>query len=390
MTEPGPLRAGERPKFLDALTEAIETAASEKYSLGEKLERLLGLALPQAGARRGSVMLADEKGALTLSAPAGPQGESALPEGLRRIAETFIEDGHVERRRAGGFLCIPIIVQGKAAGVLNAAGRADGDFAEEDEAVLSAFASVMSNIILADRMKKEHDMLRAAHDMLKEQGRLREDMIEMIVHDLKGPAGEIISNLDLLDESVGDGLAREALSSAESSAEDLMEMIMNILDVARLEDGKFHANPERLDVVQLARERTEKIKAMAEREGKTVSFEAAGESLFIEADRSVLSRVLWNLLSNANNHTISGDSIKVSVRREGDGAAICVSDSGPGISSGDLERIFDKFGQGGGERSRSSTGLGLTFCRMALEACGGDILVESEPGRGAAFNVRLR
>ena len=105
----------------------------------------------------------------------------------------------------------------------------------------------------------------------------------------------------------------------------------------------------------------------------------------MSCDRNVIVRVISNLTANAITHTPSDGDITLSVRRDGPRAVVRVKDSGPGIAAEHQQWIFDKFSQVDGQRRPYSSGLGLTFCKLAIEAHGGSIGVESGPGAGAAF-----
>ena len=395
-------RSGEAPGFFEALTEAVRVVSSQGPSLDEKLEICLRLALDQVGAERGSVMLKENDDRLVVRVSTvddivglaqstrddGPASVAARNKNRPVTSDSRWSDGTAcenEERgyKSEGFLSYPISFEGDVTGVINVTDKKEaGRFTQRDAAALSSFASVVSNAITALKLREERDKLKR----LQKQ---KEDMINMIVHDLKGPAGAILSDLNMLESHISDGFGRELLESAENSAEDLMGMIMDILNVSRMEEGKFHLCVSEFDVVELAKEQTEKFKTLAEHEGKNVTFDSDVEKQTVSGDREILSRVLWNVLSNANNHTRRGGSISVGVRREGRGAVVSVADDGAGIPKEDLDLIFGMFAQSGRGSARRSSGIGLAFCKMAVEAHGGKITVDSEPGRGAVFSVHI-
>lgn len=394
--------------FFENITEATLVVSSIELDIDEKLWRLLELALKQLGAERGSIMmLADSDslvvrsstipGLIGVSQPLGANSAASLAARERRVmtASDIWPEGpfppHSERGyKTDNFLAYPVTFQNEVVGVINVTDRSiHGGFDDFDLALLSTFAGVISSAIVAENIKKERDELKAAHEELDRLQKFRDQLTNMIIHDLKGPVGEIMGNLDMLGSYVSDDLGREMLDTAASSAEELMRMIMNILDVSRMEEGRFHIYPEEINITELVKEYIQKLEKLAENEGKTVLFNPGPEPLKIEGDKEALSRVLWNLFSNANNHTGPGGRIEAIVAHEETGVRISVSDDGAGIPAEDIERIFDRFNQSGARPAKYSSGLGLTFCKMAVEAHGGGITVTSEPGGGSTFNVLL-
>ncbi len=217
-----------------------------------------------------------------------------------------------------------------------------------------------------------------------------EDMMMMIVHDLKGPAGEVIANLEMLGEYISDEFGAEILLTAVNSTEELLEMIISILDVGKMESGRLDLALAPVDLVELVKEKVAKVEGMAMRENKNILFESRLDKYETSGDRDILARVFWNILANANNHTSLGGTIKITIEKKGDGVEISISDDGSGISADHLEHVFDKFYQPKGLASKKySSGLGLAFCQMAVKAHGGEIIAESDPGKGATFRILL-
>ncbi|VAX18055.1 hypothetical protein MNBD_NITROSPINAE02-1607 [hydrothermal vent metagenome] len=219
---------------------------------------------------------------------------------------------------------------------------------------------------------------------------IAEDLMMMIVHDLKGPAGEIIANLEMLGGYITDEFGAEILLTAVNSTEELLEMIVSILDVGKMESGEMNLVWAPVDLVELMKEKVAKVEGMAMRENKNILFESRLDKYETKGDRDILSRVFWNILSNANNHTSLGGTIRITMDKAGDGVDISISDDGSGIAADHLEHVFDKFYQPEGVASKKySSGLGLSFCQMAVKAHGGEIRAESAPGKGATFCIHL-
>jgi len=249
------------------------------------------------------------------------------------------------------------------------------------------------------RVKSLHDEVEETRRELEEKNRelvrveqLKEKLMQMVVHDLKNPLSGIMGNLQLM-EIQGPGIDpshfREILARTRESSRQLLGLILNILDVARLEEGKLILHRKSLPVKSLLEACLREGRGLAERSSVTIRSALAEESLAVEGDPDLLGRVLGNLLNNALKHTSPGGAVEVGAQSEPSAIRFWVRDTGEGIPVEILPRIFDKFVVGADEERgagrRDGTGLGLTFCKMAVEAHGGRIQVASEPGKGSTF-----
>lgn len=224
--------------------------------------------------------------------------------------------------------------------------------------------------------------------------RLRRDLTHMIVHDLKNPLTAILGAAGAIRPMLEGAkpMAREALALLQRNADRMLAMIMNLLDIERLESGKLdlalgEVPIERAlgSVIEHQRPAAGSRRLEAEIDGSL-----RGSSLRVDAD--LLDRVLTNLVSNAIKHTRPDGRIELRARPGPAGEAILsVVDDGAGIAREHHEKIFEKFGQAELRREgrQTDTGLGLAFCKLATEAHGGRICVESEPGRGSTFSVAM-
>lgn len=245
------------------------------------------------------------------------------------------------------------------------------------------------------RLKFATDALEESYRKLRELEKVRDDLMKMIVHDLKTPLTSVLASLEMVLDgdfgSVGEGM-RRALADAEGKAEELLALIEDLLEVARIEDATIT-----LDVCPIApgaflAEVVEEWNVRFRQEGASVRVEVADDAPVFEADRGLLKRVFSNLIQNALTHTTNAVSLVLSARRDADGGILfTVADNGPGIPREYHELIFRKF-----ERVRTpetprvrSSGLGLAFCKLAVEAHGGRIWVASSEGRGSEFYVAL-
>lgn len=225
---------------------------------------------------------------------------------------------------------------------------------------------------------------------------LRDDLTHMIVHDMKNPLQVISGYGNLLqDGRMGElsSLQVNAVSGIQRASGTLSNMVFNLLDIGRLESGKVELDLTPVDLGEVSGEAVESVRLLAEVQEQTIRVELAKGLPPLPADRDLVRRVLVNLLSNALKHSEPGNVVTLQACAQGDHVALRVKDQGEGIAPGDQARIFEKFTQAT-DRSRGSktdTGLGLAFCKLAVQAHGGSINVESEgvPGRGSVFTVQL-
>jgi PAS domain S-box-containing protein len=222
--------------------------------------------------------------------------------------------------------------------------------------------------------------------------KLRSDLTSMIFHDLRSPLGNVISSLEVMDATLGEedplGL-RPVLSVAQRSSRRLSRLIDSLLDLDRLEAGQAHLYKVPVQLPELLHEALEEVRPIAEAKGHTLSFENhAGELEPLQVDESMIRRVVINLLENAVKYTPPGGAIGLSLVRQGGQVRVGVSDTGPGIAPEAQQRIFEKFARLEGGKAKG-LGLGLAFCRLAVEAHGGRIWVESEPPHGSTFYFTL-
>jgi signal transduction histidine kinase len=232
------------------------------------------------------------------------------------------------------------------------------------------------------------------HQQLLNLDRVRKELVEMLVHDLRNPLTVLLGVLDVVNLVLGDRLTdeqRQLLGNARRSGHFMRVMIGDMLDVAKLEAGKFVLKPALLDVPAMLTDTVAQTRTLAELEGLTLRIDAPGPLPMVMADRVLIERVLANLVSNAIKHTPPGGAITLSAHLNGANALeVRVHDTGEGIPPEQQRVIFEKFGQVDRDRvQRRGTGLGLTFCRMAVEAHHGRIWFESTQDSGSTFVFSL-
>jgi signal transduction histidine kinase len=235
--------------------------------------------------------------------------------------------------------------------------------------------------------------LRSTNVSLRESERLRESLTNMVVHDLRNPLTALLGGLDILRLTLGEQMSddqKRMLENARRSGHTLLGMVGELLDLAKMEAGKLNLNVKPNDLCTLISESIDLTRSLVEIEELEIRTMLCDDVKSVPCDRQLISRVVANLMSNAIKHTPPGGTISIVARQRGNAAAVSVSDTGPGIPPEYQERIFEKFGQVEQPgKERRGTGLGLTFCRMAVEAHGGRIWVESEVGHGSTFHFTL-
>ncbi len=237
------------------------------------------------------------------------------------------------------------------------------------------------------RVKRLHDDLDRSYRDLQELQDTKEHLTQMIIHDLKNPLTGIKANLEIVGmDALTD--TRECLEAAQRSSDLLHSMIQDLLDISRMEEGKLNLNREEMDFSELGQTVVDEVDAPAAAEGKNVRLDLEDGLPPVPADRELIYRVISNLMLNAVKHTGRGGTITLKCSRLDEVLQIDVIDNGHGIPEDYLDRIFEKFGQVD-RRRRSGTGLGLTFCKMAVEVHGGRIWVESKEGGGSTFSFIL-
>jgi two-component system sensor histidine kinase/response regulator len=211
--------------------------------------------------------------------------------------------------------------------------------------------------------------------------RLRDKLTHMIAHDMRSPLQAVRLSLDLLRDGVRLDYA-DMLACAKTSIDSLVDMVSQMLDVSRMEAGALELQPEAVDLADLAQVVLTALRPLAG--GITVRLETTG-AIEVNADRSLIRRVLANLVGNAFKFTPDKGHVTVRISERDGQARVEVVDDGQGIAPEHHGRIFEKFGQVNAGKKKVGTGLGLTFVKMAVEAHGGAIGVLSAPGQGSTF-----
>jgi signal transduction histidine kinase len=233
-------------------------------------------------------------------------------------------------------------------------------------------------------IRRLEQQLQESLARLKDEERLRENLVHMIVHDMRSPLSGILACMNLLQASpqLDPATLQQIINSTHKAAAGLKEMTTQLLDVSRLEAGQIPINKEKHDLAESLRAAVESLSPQS---GQRRVHVDAPASIMEVYDQDLVGRVVANLLANALKFTPPDGEIKLTLTRQSELVRVAVADTGRGIATEYHQKIFEKFAQAELGDKRVGTGLGLTFCKLAVEAHGGQIGVESEPGRGSTF-----
>ena len=247
-----------------------------------------------------------------------------------------------------------------------------------------AYWAVIGGLLLA--------MLRT-HRLKNLMDGLRKTMNEAIVHDLKNPLTSIMGCLsvlssDTLDEMHSNKLIAIALHSCRSQ----LALLETLIDTNRLETGEIVLHRRSLSLAALLRECLDGVRGTAASLGVTLE-EHVSDNLpdRIGVDSDLFPRVILNILHNALKYTPAGGRVVLSAESNGEDFGFTIHDTGIGIPRAHIDRLFEKYYrvEGGDQTSRRGSGLGLYFCRLVVEAHGGEIGVASDVGRGTTISISI-
>jgi two-component system, sensor histidine kinase and response regulator len=235
----------------------------------------------------------------------------------------------------------------------------------------------------------DEDGVDQVHDKLvklRELERLRDNLTRMLVHDMRSSLLCITGSLELIRQEweANGKLSVDLWQMSVVAAQDAIGMCTSLLDVSRMEDGQMPIRRESCNLLTSISQAVAETQMHVDFQGLTVRVE--GEATLIFSDKSLLHRILVNLLAHAIKYTPRGGGIVLRTAVLGNDVRVEVQDASRGIPREFHEKLFEKFGQVESQESQSyASGLGLTFCKLVVEAQGGRIGVDSEPGKGSTF-----
>lgn len=260
---------------------------------------------------------------------------------------------------------------------------------------LAIDAYIMGGYVERQLAQRYQEMAEVAERTLRQKAeveQMKTDLTNMIVHDLKGPIGGIltVTQLALRKRGASAEANSKRFEQIQRSARDLLRMIENLLEIDQMEGGHLELRVEAVEVANLLEECAAEYRAGAEMAGQSLVVEADDEIPVLATDRWLLRRVLNNLVVNAIRHSGATGRIVLAARCVDNVVEVRVQDGGRGIALEDQAALFEKERSGPHRgHSREDTGLGLVFCKLAAGVMGGAIRVESEPGAGATFILKL-
>lgn len=290
-------------------------------------------------------------------------------------------------------IAVPIQIGGERKGLVRVATREPGSFRSEDLAFVSMMAAQVGLSV------ERNDLARRQLEVSREQAQqqARQEFLGLVSHELKTPVAVLKAYTELLMRRAEVDEARasdmDVLGRMVEQSDRMLAMIEQLLDLQKLEAGRFPLEISHFDLSEVARKVAENLQQTAPKH--RILFRAA-EPLMVLADRRRIEEVLFNLVENAVKYSPTGSEVGVSTayRENPSGTAeaeVAVNDQGIGISERDLPRIFERFFQGQGRflRGHVGLGLGLYIARETVERLGGRIWVESQQEKGSTFRFTL-
>ncbi len=248
----------------------------------------------------------------------------------------------------------------------------------------------------AESLRRSLVELEAANVELEKASRMKDEFLASMSHELRTPLTGILGLSEALQLQTFGALSErqaKALRNIEESGRHLLDLINDILDLSKIEAGKFDLQPESCSVASICQASLQLTKGMAHQKRQTVEFRMEPEAITIEADPRRLKQIIVNLLSNAIKFTPEEGSLGLDVAGDPTARSVefSVWDRGIGIAPENLGKLFKPFTQVDGRLARqfSGTGLGLSLVHRMAELHGGSVKVESEPGKGSRFTVVL-
>jgi signal transduction histidine kinase len=289
----------------------------------------------------------------------------------------------------------------------NTALRAHIQTRDEFELLANAFNRMLSHLVaIQDELRQVNAELDAKLDevaqlnmQLYEMNRVKSDFMATMSHELRTPLNsilgfsEVLASIESLDEK-----QRRYVQNIQKSGRILLEMINNVLDLAKMEAGRMEIRPTEFSIEQVVHAQCDMARPLSEKKNLQLTVDIQPNLPPMFQDQNRVAQILNNLLSNAIKFTPEGGAIRVSVRQDASGDMILrVADTGVGIAEEDRQIIFEKFRQGRTampdgdplKREYPGSGLGLSIVKELCRLLGGEVSVESELGRGSIFTVRL-
>ncbi len=282
-----------------------------------------------------------------------------------------------------GWLAVPLINRkGENIGLIQVSDKVDGDFTEQDEAILVQLASIAANGF-------ENARLYAS---LREQDRRKDEFLAMLAHELRNPLAPIASAAEVLKISTAPERIRASSEVIGRQVRHMTSLVNDLLDVSRVTRGQIKLDRQIIGIEQVVASAVEQSRPLIAQRAHTFSVEMQAPGARVDGDTTRLVQVMSNLLNNAAKYTMPGGAIVLRVSREASRVRICVTDTGIGIERELLPQVFDLFTQAERtpDRSQGGLGIGLALVRTMVALHGGEVQAHSDgPGKGSTFTVWL-
>lgn len=243
-------------------------------------------------------------------------------------------------------------------------------------------------------LRTSNALLKQERDALMRAQRQNEELMELVVHDLKNPLAAITSNASFIATArTLDADARDAAVSIELASDNMLRMVQNLLELSRAENGQPVVRRELVDLSAVVHQAVRLMTRRAQERQIELAVAVSGTELSVQGDADLLRRAVENLLDNAIRYTSAGGRILSSCVLDGPELALAVADQGPGIPAEQRARVFEKYARlerhEDLSQRRVSGGLGLTFVKLVADSHGGSVQVKDNTPHGATFEIRL-
>ena len=239
------------------------------------------------------------------------------------------------------------------------------------------------------KLRGQDRVIRRQIEELRQLDALKDDLVSLMVHDMRNPLAAILAELDVLRREILDEDLRQGASSAHAAAARLREIVDDILQVRLLEEGKLSLSLQSCPISEIVEEAVTGVEPVAAERGVSVALALNGGPP-LPVDRKLVRRAVENILANAIKYSPRRASVEVRIRAADGGVEVAVADRGPGIPDGLRSKLFEKFGtvEMGGE-ARRGYGLGLYLVRLVAAAHGGRTVAQNREGGGSVFGLWL-